>query len=56
MDEKLKRAIVMLDKVQSFNGHNDLYAWYIDPETQKLMDQIREFIKEVQGETSNLQP
>lgn len=55
MDKQLKLAVEMLDKIQAFNGHTILEAWYSDPETQKLMDQIREFIKEVQHENSNPQ-
>jgi hypothetical protein len=54
MNNQLTRAVNLLDKVQSFNGHGDLYSWYNDPETQKLMDEIREFVKEAQHENSNL--
>ena len=55
MNAKLKKAVELLDRVQTFDGHTQLYAWYEDPKTQELMDEIRAFIKEaIENEASNL--
>ena len=34
-----------LKQIVSFNGHTDAYEWLNDKETQKLFDEIREFLK-----------
>lgn len=38
------KAKEYLQKLISFNGHTDAYEWLNDKETQKLFDEIRNFL------------
>jgi hypothetical protein len=50
MNSQFEEAVEILRQICDFNGHTDLYNWYADPETSKLFEKIREFLKEVRHE------